>query len=253
MINRLYAFSPCRAIGVTLKVFLISTILYPVRTDKPKRKHMKTKVATTILAIAGLGMTNAATVIGDGVGVADGTGGADGWSGISVLESAVIDSTTEGGGQLQATSVSIQAQRVGTNHFIPLLVNSANEIAWIGPQLTPTVAGLNTFAITGAEPIDASGGDLRLGVWQWNEGVNNSNGGTITFGNGGGGMFQMDVDGTQGASAVSLGMAVTSGHASGAGGRDYNVDLTVAPIPEPTVFPLIALSGLGLLLRRRRS
>ena len=214
---------------------------------------MKTKVATTILAVAGLGMANAATVIGDGVGVADGTGGADGWSGISVLESAVIDSTTEGGGQLQATSVSIQAQRIGTNHFIPLLVNSANEIAWIGPQLTPTVAGLNTFAITGADPIDASGGDLRLGVWQWNEGVNNSNGGTITFGNGGGGMFQMDVDGTQGASAVSLGMAITSGHASGAGGRDYNVDLTVAPIPEPTVFPLIALSGLGLLLRRRRS
>ena len=184
----------------------------------------------SILLAAGIGMANAATVIGDGVGVAVGTGGADGWSGISVLESAVIDSTTEGGGQLQATSVSIQAQRVGTNHFIPLLVNSANEIAWIGPQLTPTVAGLNTFAITGADPIDASGGDLRLGVWQWNEGVNNSNGGTITFGNGGGGMFQMDVDGTQGAAGVSLGMAVTSGHASGAGGRDYNVDLTVAPL-----------------------
>ena len=184
----------------------------------------------SILLAAGIGMANAATVIGDGVGVAVGTGGADGWSGISVLESAVIDSTTEGGGQLQATSVSIQAQRIGTNHFIPLLVNSANEIAWIGPQLTPTVAGLNTFAITGADPIDASGGDLRLGVWQWNEGVNNSNGGTITFGNGGGGMFQMDVDGTQGAAGVSLGMAVTSGHASGAGGRDYNVDLTVAPL-----------------------
>ena len=217
---------------------------------------MRMKSIPTSLSIlaAGIGMANAATVIGDGVAVADGTGGADGWSGVSVLESAIIDSTTEGGGQLQATEVSIIAQRFGgTNHLIPLLINSANEIAWIGPQLTPTQNGLNTFAITDADPIDATGGDLRLGLWQWNDGVNNSNGGTVTFGNGGGGMFQMDVDGTQGASAVSVGMAVTSGHASGAGGRDYNIDLTVAPIPEPSVFPLIALSGLGLLLRRRRS
>ena len=217
---------------------------------------MRMKSIPTSLSIlaAGIGMANAATVIGDGVAVADGTGGADGWSGISVLESAVIDSTTEGGGQLQATEVSIIAQRFGgTNHIIPLLINSANEIAWVGPQLTPTQNGLNTFAIAGADPIDASGGDLRLGVWQWNDGVNNADGGTVTFGNGGGGMFQMDVDGTQGASAVSVGMAVTAGHSAGVGGRDYNIDLTVAPIPEPSVFPLIALSGLGLLLRRRRS
>ncbi|MDE0597075.1 MAG: PEP-CTERM sorting domain-containing protein [Roseibacillus sp.] len=203
-----------------------------------------------------IGMANAATVIGDGVAVADGTGNPDGWSGITVLESAIINSATEGGGLLQATSVSMLAgadRAGGTHHIIPLLVNSSNEIAWVGPQLTPTVPGLNTFAISGAATIDATGGDLRLGVWQWNEGVNNSAGGTITFGNGGGGMFQMDVDGTLGADAVAVGNAVSSGHASGAGGRDYNIDLTVAPIPEPSVFPLIALSGLGLLLRRRRS
>jgi len=215
---------------------------------------MKSILTPLIVLASGIGITNAATVIGDGAAVADGTGGSDGWSGISVLESAIIDSTTEGGGQLQATEVSILANRFGgTNHIIPLLVNSANEIAWVGPQLTPTVNGLNTFAITGADPIDASGGDLRLGVWQWNDGVDDADGGTVTFGNGGGGMFQMNVDGTQGAAAVSVGMAVTSGHAAGAGGRDYNIDLTVAPIPEPSVFPLIALAGLGLLLRRRRS
>ena len=215
---------------------------------------MKSILTPLIVLASGIGITNAATVIGDGAAVADGTGGSDGWSGISVLESAIIDSTTEGGGQLQATEVSILANRFGgTNHIIPLLVNSANEIAWVGPQLTPTVNGLNTFAITGADPIDASGGDLRLGVWQWNDGVDDADGGTVTFGNGGGGMFQMNVDGTQGASAVSIGDVVTSGHAAGAGGRDYNIDLTVAPIPEPSVFPLIALSGLGLLLRRRRS
>ena len=206
---------------------------------------MRMKSIPTSLSIlaAGIGMANAATVIGDGVAVADGTGGADGWSGISVLESAVIDSNTEGGGQLQATEVSIIAQRFGgTNHLIPLLINSANEIAWIGPQLTPTQAGLNTFAITDADPIDATDGDLRLGLWQWNDGVNNSNGGTVTFGNGGGGMFQMDVDGTRGADGVSIGNTVTRGHASGAGGRDYHIDVLVGT-SEPNVVILTDVSS----------
>jgi hypothetical protein len=219
---------------------------------------MNRKLAPIILLLAGAGMTNAATVIGDGDASPFASGGnADGWSGITVLESAVISSATEGGGQLQATGVTMLAgagRAGGTHHFMPLLVNSLNEIAWVGPQLTPTVDGLNTFAITGAPTIDVTGGDLRLGVWQWNEGVNNTNGGTIAFaGSGGGGMFQQDVNGTLGAAGVAVGNAVASGHASGAGGRDYHIDLTVAPIPEPSVFPLIALSGLGLLLRRRRS
>ena len=206
---------------------------------------MRMKSIPTSLSIlaAGIGMANAATVIGDGVAVADGTGGADGWSGISVLESAVIDSTTEGGGQLQATEVSIIAQRFGgTNHLIPLLINSANEIAWIGPQLTPTQNGLNTFAITDADPIDATDGDLRLGLWQWNDGVNNADGGTVTFGNGGGGMFQMDVDGTRGADGVSIGNTVTRGHASGAGGRDYHIDVLVGT-SEPNVVILTDVSS----------
>ena len=175
-----------------------------------------------------------------------------------MLESAIIDSSTlPGAGNLveilEVSMLAAGGRHGGTNHFKPVLVDSSDQIAWIGPQLTPTQVGHNIFSITGADPIDVSTETYRLGVWQWNDGVNNSNGGTIAFGNGGGGMFQMDVDGTQGASAVSVGMAVTSGHASGAGGRDYNIDLTVAPIPEPSVFPLIALSGLGLLLRRRRS
>ena len=68
-------------------------------------------------------------------------------------------------------------------------------------------------------------------------------------------MFQQNLNGSLGAGAISIGHDVSGGqqHASGAGGRDYHLEVTVTAIPEPSVFPLIALSGLGLLLRRRRS
>ncbi len=220
---------------------------------------MKRKLASFILTpFVLIGMTDAATVIGDGVTVDNASpGNPDGWSGITVLESAIIDSTTEGSNLLQATAVSMHAgddRAAGSHHFIPLLVNAANEIAWLGPELTPTQGGLNTFAVAGAATIDVTGGPLRLGVWQWNDGVDDASGGTIAFaGSGGGGMFQANVNGTLGAAGVALGNTVTSGHAAGVGNRDYHIDLTVSAIPEPSVFPLIALSGLGLLLRRRRS
>jgi len=258
MINKLPAFSPCPAIGVTLKVFLISTILYPVRTDKPNRKHMKAKVATTILAVAGLGMANAATVIGEGAESPFTGGTPDGWSGVSVMNTAVIDSSTEGG-LVEVTQVSMFAgagRAGGSHHLQAILVDSNNLITWISPELTPTQEGLNVFPISGAGTIDATAGDLRLGVWQWNDGQDDNAGGTVAFaGGGGGGMFQQNLNGSLGADAISIGHDTGGGqqHASGAGGRDYHISVTVAAIPEPTVFPLIALSGLGLLLRRRRS
>ena len=218
---------------------------------------MKSKVATTILAVAGLGMANAATVINEGAASPFEAGGSpDGWSGVSVLETAVIDSSTEGG-LVEVTQVSMFAgagRAAGTHHFQAILVDSNNLIAWISPTLTPTQDGLNVFALSGAGTIDATGGDLRLGVWQWNEGVDDSAGGTVAFaGGGGGGMFQQNLNGTLGADAISIGHEVASQHASGAGGRDYHISVSVSAIPEPTVFPLLALSGLGLLLRRRRS
>ena len=142
----------------------------------------------------------------------------------------------------------------GAHHFQPILVNSSNQIAWIGPDLTPTVDGHNTFQITGTELIDVSTETYRLGLWQWNDGQDDNAGGTVAFaGGGGGGMFQQNLNGTLGADAIAIGQEVTAGHASGAGGRDYHLSVTVSAIPEPSVFPLIALSGLGLLLRRRRS
>ena len=219
---------------------------------------MKTKLAPFILIVAGVGMANAATIIGEGAASPFTGGNPDGRSGVSVLETAIIDSTTEGG-LVEITEVSMFAgagRAAGTHHFQAILVDSSNQIAWISPELTPTADGLNVFPITGAGTIDATGGPLRLGVWQWNDGVDDAAGGTVAFaGGGGGGMFQQNLNGSLGAGAISIGHDVSGGqqHASGAGGRDYHLEVTVTAIPEPSVFPLIALSGLGLLLRRRRS
>ena len=201
---------------------------------------MRIKTILTSLSILAGGATiaGAATIISDGAARPFATGGnPDGWSGITVLETAIIDSTTDpaGAGDLiEITEVSMLAgagRAGGTHYFIPLLVNSLNEIAWIGPQLTPTVEGLNTFSVTGADLVDVTAETYRLGVWQWNEGVNNTAGGTIAFaGSGGGGMFQQDVDGTLGAAGVALGNAVSGGHASGAGGRDYHIDVVASRV-----------------------
>ena len=219
---------------------------------------MKTKLTPIILLLGGFSMANAATVIGEGAASPFTGGTPDGWSGVSVMNTAVIDSSTEGG-LVEVTQVSMFAgagRAGGTHHLQAILVDSNNLIAWISPTLTPTVDGLNVFALSGAGTIDATAGDLRLGVWQWNEGVDDSAGGTVAFaGGGGGGMFQQNLDGSLGADAISIGHDTGGGqqHASGAGGRDYHISVTVSAIPEPTVFPLLALSGLGLLLRRRRS
>ena len=219
---------------------------------------MKTKLVPFILLASGVGIANAATVIGEGAAAPFNGGTPDGWSGVSVMNTAVIDSSTEGG-LVEVTEVSMFAgagRAAGSHHVQAILVDSSNLIVWISPQLTPTADGLNVFPISGAGTIDATGGDLRLGLWQWNEGQDDNAGGTVAFaGNGGGGMFQQNLNGTLGTGAISIGHDVSGGqqHASGANGRDYHLEVSVSAIPEPSVFPLIALSGLGLLLRRRRS
>ena len=175
-------------------------------------------------------------------------GSPDGWSGVSVLEAAIIDSSTlPGAGDLvEILEVSMLAgsgRHGGTHHLIPLLIDSSDQIAWIGPELTPTQLGHNVFSITGADPIDVSTETYRLGVWQWNDNVDDSAGGTIAFaGGGGGGMFQQNLAGTLGADAISIGHQVTRGHASGAGGRDYHIDVLVGT-SEPEVIILTDVSS----------
>ena len=199
-------------------------------------------ISLSILA-GGATIAGAATIIGEGEARPFASGGSpDGWSGVSVLETAIIDSTTVPGVgdlvEIMEVSMLAGAGRAGGNHhFIPLLVDSLDQIAWIGPELTPTVDGLNTFPITGADPIDISTETYRLGLWQWNDGQDDNAGGTIAFaGGGGGGMFYQNLNGTLGADAISIGHDVSGGqqHASGPGGRDYHIDLTVSAIPEPS-------------------
>ena len=220
---------------------------------------MKKLIAPFCALAATAGLAHSAVIIGEGEARNFASGGnPDGWSGVSVLETAVIDNNTDpGAGEMfRVDEVSMFAgagRATGTNHFQALLVNGANEIAWIGPTLTPTADGYNAFQISGAPLIPAAGGPYRLGVWQWNDGVDDTAGGTVAFaGAGGGGMFQQNLNGTLGEGAIAVGQAVSGGHASGAGGRDYHIDMAVTRVPEPSIFPLIALGGLGLFLRRRR-
>ena len=179
------------------------------------------------------------------------TGGTpDGWSGVGVLETAIIDdSTLPGAGDLvEILEVSMFAgagRAAGSHHFMPLLVDSSNQIAWIGPELTPMQDGHNVFPITGADPIDVSTETYRLGLWQWNDGQDDNAGGTIAFaGGGGGGMFYQNLNGTLGADAISIGHDVAGGqqHASGAGGRDYHIDVLVG-LSEPNVIILTDVSS----------
>ena len=171
-------------------------------------------------------------------------GGADGWSGVSVLETAVIDkSTVPGGGDtLEVTEVSMLAatgRALGNHHLVPLLVNSSDEIAWIGPQLTPTQEGHNVFPIEGADLVDVSSETYRLGVWQWVDGADDTAGGTVAFAaTGGDGMFQQNLDGTLGLDAISIGDIMSAGFSSGANGRDYHIDMALRNPEPPTTTPL---------------
>jgi hypothetical protein len=207
-------------------------------------------ISLSILA-GGATIAGAATIIGEGEARPFASGGnPDGWSGVSVLETAIIDSTTDPGpGDLiEITEVSMFAapdRAGGTHHFAPILIDSSNQIAWIGPELTPTQAGHNVFQVTGADLIDVTTETYRLGVWQWNEGVDDAAGGTIAFaGAGGGGMFQQNLNGTLGLDAISIGHDVSGGqqHSSGAGGRDYHIDVLVG-ISEPDVVILTDVSS----------
>ncbi|MED5419655.1 MAG: hypothetical protein VYA27_13185, partial [Verrucomicrobiota bacterium] len=200
---------------------------------------MKSILTSLSILAGGATIAGAATIIGEGAARPFTGGTPDGWSGVTVLETAVIDSNTEGG-LVEITEVSMFAgggRAGGSHHLQAILVDSNNLITWISPELTPTQEGLNVFPITGAGTIDATGGPLRLGLWQWNDGQDDNAGGTVAFaGGGGGGMFQQNLNGSLGADAISIGHDTGGGqqHASGAGGRDYHIDVVASPVGATT-------------------
>ena len=97
-----------------------------------RMKHILTSLS--ILA-GGATIAGAATIIGEGEDRPFASGGSpDGWSGVSVLETAIIDSTTvPGAGDLvEITEVSMFAgagRAAGSHHFQAILVDSSNQIA----------------------------------------------------------------------------------------------------------------------------
>ncbi|MBJ06204.1 MAG: hypothetical protein CMO40_03670 [Verrucomicrobiaceae bacterium] len=222
---------------------------------------MKRTLLPLLFATAAIGTTQAAVVIGEGASRPFSSASADGWSGVGVLDAAVIDENTDpgSGDSFAVTEVSMWAapgRADGANHFQALLVNPDNQIIWASPELTPTVDdGHNIFPLAGGDTVPAAGGPYRLGLWQWRDGTDDSAGGTVAFAGGGGeGMFQINVDGNLGANPVPLGTTLpAAGFTSPAGGRDYHIDIVVSRVPEPTIFSVLALSGFGLLIRRRRS
>ena len=131
--------------------------------------------SSILLLSVSVGVASAEEIIGEGLARPFASANADGWSGVSILETAIIDSSTDpdGDGDLvEITELSMYAAAGrfdGSNHLIPILLNSADQVAWIGPELTPSENGLNVFEISGEDTVDTSNETYRLGVWQWRD------------------------------------------------------------------------------------
>jgi len=171
----------------------------------------------------------------------------DGWSGISVMDGA---GAIAAGESVSAFSY-YAADRAAGNHFVQPLVAKNDGTTWtifdVGPVST-AAPGLNTGAWSGAT-IPSDGSTYAAGFWQWNAGVDDTDGGIVTFaGAGGAGMFQENEDATSYVPAV--GDEIVSGHASGADGRAYQFNVNT--VPEPSSLVLALLAGLGITAIARR-
>ena len=191
-----------------------------------------------------------AAEIGETGDLADGS--VDGWSGISVMDG--YGSIPAGDAVTTVNFYGSDARADGTRHVQPLIVmnDGTTSTIWdVGPVMTAT-AGLNSGAwASNAVPDD--GNSYWAGFWQWAEGVNNTDGGVVSFADAGGsGMFQEDEDGTSYVPAI--GDEVASGHASAAGGRAYQFNVSTAAVPEPSSIVLTICAALGAcgVLRRRK-
>jgi hypothetical protein len=203
--------------------------------------------AWAILLVSALSLH--AAVVGEASPLADGT--PDGWSGITIMN---------GYGGIPAgemvTTVNYYASqgRADGNHNVqPVIakqVGGAYTIWDIGPVATPATAGEHSFAWQ-SQVIPNDGNLYHPGFWQWQNGVDNTDGGLVAFGDGGSGMFQQDQDGTSYVPAIGDDLTTNAQHSSGAGGRAYQFNFTTA-VPEPGSIALTALAIVPLALGYRR-
>ncbi|MCP4193348.1 MAG: PEP-CTERM sorting domain-containing protein [Pirellulaceae bacterium] len=176
-------------------------------------------------------------------------GSVDGWSGVTVLNGA---GSIPAGESVSTVTYYAEASRAsGEHHVQPLILKNVDGVAeiWgIGPVSNATDAGENSVS-WGSDAIPDDGNDYFAGFWQYRDGFDDDAGGTVTFGgDGGSGMFQANRVGTDYTPAV--GEVIESGHASGAGGRNYQINFL--SVPEPTSLGLIGLAILPMIAMLRR-
>ncbi|MCA9214441.1 MAG: hypothetical protein KDB27_15325 [Planctomycetales bacterium] len=177
---------------------------------------------TVVLCLAAA--ANAATV-GEAQPFADGA--VDGWSGISVLDGY---GGLPAGDAVTAVNYYASPGRADGNHSVqPIIAENAggNWSIWaVGPVDTPAAGGDYSIPWSTAA-IPSNGNTYHPGFWQWNAGVDDADGGLVPFGDGtGSGMIQHNEDGTSYVPAI--GNALTAQHASGAGGRAYQINFETA-------------------------
>ena len=187
-----------------------------------------------------------AGVVGEASPLTDGT--PDGWSGITVMSGY---GGIPAGENVSAVNYYANPGRANADANVqPLIVkeDAGTFTIWeVGPAVVADTAGENVINWTsGAIPSD--GLTYHPAFWQWRSGVDNTEGGVVSFADGGSGMFQHDEDGTT--YVPMVGDEVTMQHASGEGGRAYQFNMTT--VPEPTSLMLAALAFLPLMLLRRK-
>jgi hypothetical protein len=147
----------------------------------------------------------------------------DGWSGVPVFSGYEIPA-----GQAvntvnyYADGAVLSGIEIGAYHVTPLIVQEDSGIftIWeVGPTHTPDTDGDQSFDWISME-IPNDGNTYHPGALQWQDGVDDSNGGVISYASAGGdGMFYHNEDGNF--YTPSVGDELTAGHSSGRGGRAY--------------------------------
>ncbi len=165
----------------------------------------------------------------------------DGWSGVPVLYGYQLPpgDTVEVVRYYAADSREFEVEDE-LYHVVPLIVKQEDgsveggegefSIWEIGPTHTPTETGDQEFA-WGSSPIPDDGNLYHPAAVQWQEGVDDSNGGVIAFGQGGTGMHYFNVDTTDFIPDEELGdlepefiLSDLQIHSSGVGGRLYQLN-----------------------------
>ena len=196
---------------------------------------MRKLLLVAVAAVFLVGASVRADIIGtENEELDDGT--PDGWSGVPVFNGedyALPPGQSVNSIDYYASDGRFDTVDAGIHHATFLIAqldipDDTFATIWaVGPTVTPEETGLNSVE-WGSDPIPDDGLHYVPAFVQWHEDGDNSNGGLIPFGGENGlGMFYFDVDGND--YVPEVGEDLTSGHASGLGGRDYQFHYHTGP------------------------